>query len=395
VFKIFFLEIIGQTLKFACMKKIFLFLSLMPLLAACGHKDASMTEGFDCVVYEPVHASGFNIKKAEGYESVLLTAENPWQGASDVKQNLLILRGGEGVPDGFEGCVLREKACRIAAMSSTQVAMLDAVGMAGRIVAVSGLDFISTPSLVQRRDSVADIGFEGNVNYELLLASEPDIVLLYGVNSANSMENKLKELGLPYFYVGDYLEESPLGKAEWLVALAEIAGVREHGEKVFAPLPERYEAMRRKVAEAALPAPKVMINAPYGDAWFMPPSGSYAARLIADAGGELSYKGNTGNTSVPIDMEDAYMLVSEADVWLNPGTVSTMEGLREACPKMADAPCVVSERVFNNNRRMNAAGGNDYFESAVVHPDIVLRDLVKILHPVLVDEDFVYYRRLK
>ena len=64
--KIFFLEIIGQTLKFACMKKIFLFLSLMPLLAACGHKDASMTEGFDCVVYEPVHASGFNIKKAEG-----------------------------------------------------------------------------------------------------------------------------------------------------------------------------------------------------------------------------------------------------------------------------------------------------------------------------------------
>ena len=62
VFKIFFLEIIGQTLKFACMKKIFLFLSLMPLLAACGHKDASMTEGFDCVVYEPVHASGFNIK---------------------------------------------------------------------------------------------------------------------------------------------------------------------------------------------------------------------------------------------------------------------------------------------------------------------------------------------
>ena len=97
------------------------------------------------------------------------------------------------------------------------------------------------------------------------------------------------------------------------MALAEIAGVREHGEKVFAPLPERYEAMRRKVAEAALPAPKVMINAPYGDAWFMPPSGSYAARLIADAGGELSYKGNTGNTSVPIDMEESHSAFPSGD----------------------------------------------------------------------------------
>ncbi len=69
-----------------------------------------------------------------------------------------------------------------------------------------------------RRDSIGDVGYEGNINYELLLSLDPDLVLLNGVNGASSMESKLKELGIPFMYVGDYLEESPLGKAEWMVS---------------------------------------------------------------------------------------------------------------------------------------------------------------------------------
>lgn len=74
--------------------------------------------------------------------------------------------------------------------------------------------------------------------------STPDLVLLYGVNGASSMEGKLKELNIPFMYVGDYLEESPLGKAEWLVALAEVAGKRTEGENVFADIPVRYNALK-------------------------------------------------------------------------------------------------------------------------------------------------------
>lgn len=116
-------------------------------------------------------------------------------------------------------------------MSSTHIAMLDAIGETGRVVGVSGIDYISNPDIQARRDSVGDVGYEGNINYELLLSLDPDLVLLYGVNGASSMEGKLKELDIPFMYVGDYLEESPLGKAEWLLALSEIIGNGRRAKK--------------------------------------------------------------------------------------------------------------------------------------------------------------------
>ncbi|MDE6131676.1 MAG: iron ABC transporter substrate-binding protein, partial [Muribaculaceae bacterium] len=99
--------------------------------------------------------------------------------------------------------------------------------------------------------------------------------------------------------------------------------------------------------------------------------------------------------SMPIDLEEAYRLTSEADMWLNVGNAGSLDELKASCPKFADTRCFRSGNVWNNTLRTNAAGGNDYYESAVVHPDILLRDLVKIFHPELVEEDFVYYKQLK
>jgi iron complex transport system substrate-binding protein len=149
------------------------------------------------------------------------------------------------------------------------------------------------------------------------------------------------------------------------------------------------------VAENTLDAPSVMLNMPYGDSWFMPSTESYAVRLIKDAGGDYIYKKNMGNASTPIDMEEAYLLASAADMWLNVGMANTLGEVKAACPKFVDTRCFLNGDVYNNNACTNAAGGNDYFESAVVHPDLLLRDLVKIFHPELVEEPFVYYKRLK
>ena len=364
------------------------------VVAACGRKSVSL-EDFDKPVYMLEYASGFDIQGADSKQSVLLTVTNPWQGADGIAVQLFIARDGETAPEGFDGQVLEGDAERIVAMSSTHIAMLDAIGEVDRVVGVSGIDYISNPDIQARRDRIGDVGYEGNINYELLLSLDPDLVLLYGVNGASGMEPKLRELGIPFMYVGDYLEESPLGKAEWMVALSEVVGCRSEGEKVFAEIPVRYNALKQRVAENALDAPSVMLNMPYGDSWFMPSAGSYAVRLIEDAGGDYIYKKNTGNASTPVDMEEAYLLASAADLWLNVGMASTLGEVKAACPKFADTRCFRNGYVYNNNARTNAAGGNDYYESAVVNPDLLLRDLVKIFHPELVKEDFVYYKQLK
>lgn len=374
------------------------------LTTSCGGRkgDSSSTDAttvdvakFDQTLYTPEYASGFSITGSGEGSSSLLTVSDPWQGAEGVSSQLFISRDNEEPPADFSGQILKGDAKRIVTMSSTHVAMLDALGMADRIVGVSGLDFITNPYIHSRND-IGDVGYDGNINYEVLLSLNPDLVLLYGVTGASSMESKLKELGIPYIYIGDYLEESPLGKAEWMVALAEIVGSREVGERRFKEIPERYEQLKSRVKRVASESdcPKVMLNIPYGDSWFMPPTGSYMVRLISDAGGEYLYRENTGSSSLPIDMEKAYHLTSEADVWLNTGSVKSLEELRHACPKFSDTQVFRKGMVYNNNRGATPGGGNDFFESGIVRPDIVLRDLVKIFYPELVTEDFVYYRKL-
>lgn len=367
---------------------------LAMIMGSCRHKGPE-TDDFDRMLYKPEYAGGFEIRGNGDMKSTMLTVYNPWQGADSVTTRLFIARDGESAPEGFDGQVLEGDARRIIAMSSTNVAMLDALDATDAIVGVSGIQFISNDSIQAHRDKVGDVGFDGNINYEVLLSLEPDIVLLYGVNGSSAMETKLKELGIPFMYVGDYLEESPLGKAEWLVAISEIIGCRDKGIALFNEIPVRYNALKDSVAGSGLQHPTVMINTPYNDSWFMPSVKSYAIQLLQDAGADYIYNKNTGNESKVIDTEEAYLLASTADVWIHPGTANSLDELKSMIPKFADTPSVRNGQVYNNNLRSSAGGGNDYFESAVVHPDLVLRDLIKIFHPELVQENFVYYKQLK
>ncbi len=370
---------------------VILFLAL--IMVACGNRQENINE-FVSDVYTPVYARGFSISGAEGKRSTLLTVSNPWQGADSVVVSLFISRDGEPVPDGFEGQVIDGDAARVITMSSTQIAMLDAIGESRKVVGVSGLGFISSPGIRSRRDSIGDVGYDSNFNYELIMSLDPDIVLLYGVNGASPVESKLRELDIPFIYIGDYLESSPLGKAEWMVALAEIVGRRDDGEKRFKEIAQSYNSLKELVSNAVEDVPKVMLNAPYGDTWFMPAEDNYSVQLIRDAGGEYIYGRNRSGISVPIDIEEAYMLCSDADIWLNPGSAGTLAELAVACPKFTDTDCFRSGHIFNNTRRSTSGGGNDYYESGVVNPDMVLRDLVKIFHPGLVHEEFVYHKQL-
>lgn len=377
------------------MKSPILTVALLSLLflASCITRNKTSIETFNQDVYTPEYASGFKILGAENSASTLIQITNPWQGAKDVTMSYFISRNGEQASAGFNGPVIPAGAKQIVCMSSSYIAMLDELGEINRIVGVSGIDYIANPYILAHKDSIKDMGPE--MNYELLIGLKPDVVLLYGIGDAQTaVTDKLKELSIPYLYMGEYLEESPLGKAEWIVVLSELTDNREKGIEIFRKIPERYYALKA-LTDSVKQRPTVMFNTPWNDSWVMPSTQSYMARLIADAGADYIYKENNSNSSAPIGLETAYGLIQKADYWINVGSVSTLDELKAVNPKFADAKAVHEKSVYNNNLRSTPSGGNDYWESAVVRPDVVLRDLIHIFHPELVSDSLYYYRHLE
>lgn len=365
------------------------------LLTGCSGSAERNLSDFTTTVYAPFYASGFDIRGTEKDASTLITVRNPWQGSSRVEQHLLLLRGKAKAPANGDLQAVKVPVRRVVCMSSSHVALFDATGQTDRIIGVSGLDYIVNPRIRQRsrNGEVRDVGYDTNLNFELLAAMQPELILLYGISGENTtITGKLRELGIPYLYIGDYVEESPLGKAEWLVAAAELCDLREAGADTLRRIAARYNALKTRL-DPADARPKVMLNTPYRDTWFMPSTQSYMVRLIEDAGGSYVYTKNRSNSSVAVDLEEAYLLANEADFWLNVGACNSLGELTAQNPKFADVPAVVDRCVWNNNRRQTPGGGSDFWESGVVRPDVVLHDLRTILCGG--GDSTYYYKRLE
>ena len=376
------------------MKNIFTYIFTLTLLAGCAGGGVPFDHTlFSEVIYSPTHATGFEIRGCEEGNSTLIVVKNPWQGADDVEQMLLIDRDGTFNTSGTDIQRIDHDAKRIICMSSSYVAMLSTIGKQEAIAGVSGINFISDKYVVANSDKIGDVGYDNNINYEMVVALNPDLVLLYGVMGASGMESKLRELGIPYLYLGEYVESSPLGKAEWMVAVGEITGARDKAVEIFSTISERYTALATEVSLAAKERKQVMLNTPYRDSWFIPSEQNYIARIIRDAGGEPFTIAGTGNSSQPIDIEQAYIWASEADVWLNVGASNSLEELIRQNPKFADVKAVREKRVYNNNARQTTQGGSDFWESGVVRPDVILQDLVTILQGN--EGELYYYKQLK
>ena len=345
--------------------------------AACSR---SGNVQFNTVYYYPVYAEGFEIIGNRDSESRVVRVRAQWQGNDSTASDLFLARGGELPPEGFTGQIVEGEAMRIAAMSSSHIAMLDLIGGTPRIKAVSGMRFISDSYIREHEDSIADIGSEADADFEKLVAARPDIVLLYGINSSSLMENRLRSLGIPFVYIGEYIEKSPLGRAEWVVAIAEIAGCREKGEAAFRQIENRYLTLKDRVGDPQK-RPSVMLNVPYGETWFMASSGSSMAALLRDAGAEYVYSENSTNRTLPIDIEKALVLASGADFWLNVGNFRTIREITDAYPEFKGIGAITGERVYNCDKRLTEGGGNDFWESGQARPDLVLEDLIRIFHP--------------
>jgi iron complex transport system substrate-binding protein len=284
-------------------------------------------------------------------------------------------------------------------MSTTHVAMISALREGNSIAGMSGTGFIYSEELRSRASDglIKDVGYEANLNKELILKIMPDLTMIYGVGSESSgYVGKIEELGIRVVYNADYLETDPLGKAEWIKLFGALYCRDQMADSIFRSEVNQYNNLRSFIAEHSSEKPRVLLGLPFKDTWFISPGNSFVSKLIADAGGEYLWKDTKSSVSMPFGLENVYMKAVNADYWLNIGTVKTKSEIPAVDPRLTDLPCFRAGRLFNNNNRITDAGGNDFWESGTVYPHLLLQDIASILHPDIFQENrLVYYRKVK
>jgi len=242
------------------------------------------------------------------------------------------------------------------------------------------------------------VGYGQGLNYEMLVDLEPDVVFLYGVEgNVTTTAGKLEELGIQTVFCAEYLEPDPLGKTEWIRLFAHFYGRENEANRSFTMLDSAYRELKDLCLEVeAEDKPGVMTGLPWKDTWYIAGGRSFAARLIADAGGAYLWKDNPSQEAFPLDLESVFSKAVNADIWINPGVASSLDELRAFDERFGELPVLRQGNIFNNNARMSEGGGNDYWESATVRPDLVLADLISVFHPELLgDHSMFYYKKMK
>jgi len=344
-----------------------------------------------------VEASGFTIQQKESW--LKLTVATPWQKSTDnIFEYHLLKRGGK-IPDELKKQqVIFTPVTRVVCLSTTHIGFLDALGEVSSIVGLSGSNYLTNQQVRKgiSENRIREVGYEQGLNYEMIIQLKPDVVFAYGIGAEiNTQINKLHDLGIPVILVGEYLEQSPLAKAEWLKFFGAFFDKEAIATSKYEKIKSNYQAIK-SIAGKVQERPSVLTGLPFKDTWWIAGGRSNLAVLIEDAGGKFLWSENSSKEAFPVSLEEVFLRAAKADFWINCGSVNSKNELLAFDSRYSDLPVVKNQRIYNNNLRAVSGGGNDYWESGVVHPDLVLADLVKILHPEISgDGDFYYYKKIE
>lgn len=330
----------------------------------------------------------------------ILTINDPWQGASGIRNVYYLIgdREDEGI-DADPSRIIRVPVRNIICMSSTHLAMIAALGRQRTVSAVSGIKYIYDSILREMADSglIGETGYDSGINHELILKLDPDLIMLYGIGSESAgYMNRISDTGIKMMYNADYLETNPLGRAEWIKVFGALYSLEELADSIFNATVTAYNQIKSEIMEASPAKPTVLLGLPYRDTWYISPGNSYISTLISDAGGNYLWSGTSSQVSLPYSFETVYLRALKADFWLNPGAATSKSEIRALDTRLEMLPCYVSGKIYNNTARTTETGGNDYWESGIVNPHIILRDISSILHPGIIgDHELYYFRKLE
>ncbi|MEA4813041.1 MAG: ABC transporter substrate-binding protein [Anaerolineaceae bacterium] len=342
------------------------------------------------------HAEGFTVEYIDNYK--VLKIVRPWRGAETTFTYVLVQRGTkapETIPDAQ---VIEVPVKNMASLAATHLAYLGELGALEHLIAIGNTQYVNTESVRKAVESgtVQPVGNGPDINLEKLLALNPELVTTFAMGKTNKDDyQQLMQKGIKTLIFSDYMETTPLGRAEWLKCMALFFNKEAEAEKIFSEVEKNYLDLKAKT-ESISSHPSVLLGFEINGSWNMPGGKSHQATYIADAGGNYLWGEDKSSGRIPLSFEKVLERGAQAEYWFDQSlNWTSAHDLAQADPRYAKILAFERNQVYNNNASLGPGGGNLYNETGIVHPERVLADLISILHPELLPgHQLTYYRHL-
>lgn len=379
-------------MKHLFLKLVFLF-SFFALIG-CKKNETIETVKVKTATNSIEYASGLSIVKYEDYSVV--TVSNPWPNSNKDFKYVLKAKDTK-VPDSLQAyTAIRVPLESVVVTSTTNIPFLEMLEVENKLVGFPHTDYISsekTRALIDK-GSVKNVGQNEKLNIEQLIELAPNLIVTFGVDNNNPALENLKKSGLNVLIQGDWMEQSPLGKAEWIKLYGALFGKEEMAKELFDKIVQSYNQAKKLAAEKTA-ASSVLYGSMYEDVWYVAKGNSWVAEFMKDAHANYLWADLKGTGSEGLSFEKVLDKAKTADVWIASGSFKSLEELKKANPHYGEFDAFKNKNVYSFEGKLGATGGTVYYELAPSRPDLVLKDYIKIFHPDLLSSyEFTFASKL-
>ena len=336
------------------------------------------------------YAKGLEIYKHEGFSIVKIT--KPWPGAKENFTYVLQEKSGV-VPDSLKQFTIIPIPLKsIVVTSTTHIPALEMLGVENTLVGFPNTDYISSEKTRKLIDAgkVREVGTNETLNTEVLIDMAPDLIVSFGLNNNNPTIDNLQKSGLKVIYNGDWTEQTPLGKAEWIKFFGALYGLDAKANTIFSEIEKEYTTTLA-LAKKANVKPTVLCGAMYQDQWYVPQGESWAALFLKDSYSNYLWSESKGTGSLSLPFETILDKAQKAEYWIAPGDFSSLKEMNESNPHYKEFNAFKNKKVYSYSINKGAKGGIMYFELSPTRPDWVLKDFIKIFHPELLPNHKLFF----
>lgn len=360
-------------------------------LSACA--TAVKTDNEQPSAIELRHADNLRLTLREGgWIEAELT--NPWDTSTTLQRIALVPRQLRTASLQLPGSIPVVKIPLEKALVTTTIhaQLIDDFGKSDAIAGVTDVDYIRDTELKERIDKgeIANCGSWMAPDIEKVISLNPDAILISPYQNGGNYAH-LTQLNIPIVYMADYMESTPLGRAEWMKYYGLLFGAQETADSIFSHVEREYSQLQHKADSASTTdgRPTILIDRPYMGTWYVHGVNSANDNFITDAGARNPFNNLVEGSSQALDPETVLYEAGGADIWIiryhSPTALTKVQ-------METDDPMSAQFKSFKQNRLWGANTAQvSYYEETPFHPELLLRDLVTIVHPGITADSTLRY----